>query len=149
MMRRRGFRDGWVWLAAGLVLGGGILACDEDPVDADLGLEGGVLATFRVGTEQFKVWAVDSAAVASLLALESGTSLANIPNGAIRQGSGLASHNAPWSWHLDPQDIQMAENTIEVCDGQPSYVEAHLADFLQIGRYCPWGATLVDVEDLR
>ena len=34
----------------------------------------------------------------------------------------------------------MAELAIEVCDGQPSYVEKNLGDF---PTYCPWGARVI------
>ncbi len=44
----------------------------------------------------------------------------------------------------------MAEVTIELCDGTPSYVEAHLDEWIeQVGRYCPWSARLVALEDRR
>jgi hypothetical protein len=44
----------------------------------------------------------------------------------------------------------MAENTIELCDGAPNYVEDNLAEFTDnVLRYCPWAAQLVDLEDLR
>jgi hypothetical protein len=42
----------------------------------------------------------------------------------------------------------MAELATEACDGEPAYVEVHLADFLHLGAYCPWGARLVAL-DLR
>jgi hypothetical protein len=63
---------------------------------------------------------------------------ARFPAGPLRPGSG--SFNAPWSWHLDPDATRMVEVAIEVCDGRPSYVEAHQADF---PTYCPWGAQIV------
>jgi hypothetical protein len=37
----------------------------------------------------------------------------------------------------------MVEAAIEVCDGTPSYVEAHLEDF---PTYCPWGGRVVAVR---
>jgi hypothetical protein len=43
----------------------------------------------------------------------------------------------------------VAENTIEVCDGRPSLVDALLEDYLRVGRFCPWGAELVSIEDRR
>jgi hypothetical protein len=46
---------------------------------------------------------------------------------------------------MDPQNITMAELTIEVCDGLPSYVEAALPDWLGT-QYCPWAARLVGLE---
>lgn len=47
-------------------------------------------------------------------------------------------------------DLEMAEFTMEVCDGRPSYVEAHTDEFVdQVGRYCPWAAQLVEVKEQR
>ena len=47
-------------------------------------------------------------------------------------------------------DIQIVDAAIELCDGRPSYVDAHLADYVDvIGRYCPWGARLVKLDDYR
>jgi len=60
------------------------------------------------------------------------------PIGPLRRGDG--GFNAPWSWHLDPAATRFTEAAIEVCDGTPSYVEAHQADF---PTYCPWGARIV------
>lgn len=59
------------------------------------------------------------------------------PNGPLRQGNG--GFNAPWTWHLDPAQTRMVDVAIEVCDGRPSYVEAHESEF---PRYCPWGAQI-------
>jgi hypothetical protein len=60
------------------------------------------------------------------------------PIGPLRAGHG--GFNQPWTWHLDPAETRMTEAAIEVCDGRPSYVEAHRADF---PTYCPWGARIV------
>jgi hypothetical protein len=57
------------------------------------------------------------------------------PNGPLALGNG--GFNAPWSWHLDPSETRFVEASIEVCDGAPSYVEAHKTEF---PRYCPWSA---------
>jgi hypothetical protein len=43
----------------------------------------------------------------------------------------------------------MAEATIEVCSGLPSFVEEGLQTCLALGQYCPWSAELVELEDLR
>lgn len=113
-------------------------------------LQGGIVATFAVGRETFRVWIRNSQTIEQVLALQRGTSTASIPNGRLRVGSGQGSHNAPFSWHLDPEDIAMAGATIEVCDGAPSYIEAHRDEFIeQVHRYCPWGARLVTVQDYR
>jgi hypothetical protein len=112
-------------------------------------LKGGILATFEVAGEQFRVWVTNPQTVQQILDLAAGTSSASIPNGRILRGPGSADYNLPWSWHLDPEEIEMAEMTIEACDGTPSYVEEHLAEFVDtIGRYCPWSARLVEVQVL-
>jgi len=43
----------------------------------------------------------------------------------------------------------MADATIEVCDGRPSLVDSLLEDYVAVGRFCPWGAELVSIEDRR
>jgi hypothetical protein len=141
-----------MWMLA--VLGGLLLAgcapAGQTQATATPALQGGVLATFDVSGEPFKVWVTNPATIEQLLALERGESAANIPNGRILPGPGLADHNAPWNWHLDPDDIEMAEATIELCDGAPNYVEANLAEFTgSVLRYCPWAAQLVALQDLR
>lgn len=114
------------------------------------GLTGGVLATFEVTGETFKAWVTNPQTVQQLFDLRDGKSNANIPNGRILAGAGRGGHNAPWSWHLDPVDINMAEAAIEVCDATPSYVEANRSYFIDVvGRYCPWSARLVELVDYR
>lgn len=117
---------------------------------ADAGPQDGLLATFDVSGELFRVWVTDPADVEQILALQDGASGANIPNGRILRGPGPGGYNLPWNWHLDPADIEMAEMTTEVCDGRPSYVQGHVDEFVDVvGRYCPWNAALVEVTDLR
>jgi hypothetical protein len=111
-------------------------------------LRGGVLATFEVKGERFRVWTTNPQTIHDLHELRRSTSTANIPNGRILRGPGRARHNAPYHWHLDPQDITMAEVAIEVCDGLPSYVEENVDEFVErVGRYCPWAAQLVELRD--
>ena len=113
-------------------------------------LRGGILATFEVSGETFRAWVTNEDAIEDILALDAGLSDANIPNGALLRGPGSSNHNRPWSWHLDSEDIVMAEATIELCDGRPSLVEADLDEWVDVvRRFCPWGAELVFVEDLR
>jgi hypothetical protein len=49
---------------------------------------------------------------------------ATIPSGRLVRGP--VFYNEPWSWHIDPEDIFMAEVTIELYDGIPSQVEDNL-----------------------
>ena len=60
------------------------------------------------------------------------------PIGPLRAGNG--GFNSPWTWHFDPDAVRFVEAAVEVCDGRPSYVEAHQADY---PTYCPWGAHVV------
>ena len=125
-------------------------ACGADGSGPENGLEGGVLATFHVVGEQFRIWVTNDSTISQLLDLRAGRSDASIPNGPLLAGSGQASHNDPWSWHLDPDSTSMAFATIEVCDGLPSFVEENLAEWLaSVGQYCPWSARLVRLDDFR
>jgi hypothetical protein len=113
-------------------------------------LRGGALATFEVGGERFRAWTTNPQTIQDLNKLKQGTSTANIPNGRILYGSGRTRYNAPYHWHLDPQDIAMAERAIELCDARPSYVEENVDEFVgTVGRYCPWHARLVELRDYR
>lgn len=113
-------------------------------------LRGGVLATFQVSGETFRAFVTNEDAIDDILALDAGLSDASIPNGALLRGPGSSGHNRPWSWHVDSEDIVMADATIELCDGRPSLVEANLDEWVDVvGRFCPWGAELVLVEDFR
>ena len=65
-----------------------------------------------------------------------------IITGPLRRGDG--GFNAPWSWHLDPDSVEFADFTIELCDGCPHMVEADLDYWIEtVGRYCPWSTELV------
>jgi len=64
-----------------------------------------------------------------------------IPNGRIvRDDPGV---NAPWSWHIDPQSLEWADMTTEVCDGLPEYVEDGT---LTSDWYCPWSAEVIAID---
>ena len=66
------------------------------------------------------------------------------PSGPIAPGDG--GFNSPWSWHFVPDSVRMVDSSIELCDGSPSYVETHRADYLSSG-YCPWGARVIAMEE--
>jgi hypothetical protein len=123
--------------------------CEDNVVDPHPDLKGGVLATFQVEGDTFRFWTSNPATIGGLFALEDGESQASIPNGPLVSGPGQGYHNQPWGWHLDPDQTEMAENTIEVCSGLPSFVEENLADWMALGRYCPWSAVLTGLEDFR
>lgn len=127
----------------------GLAGCSSDPVAPDE-LQGGVLATFLVVDETFKLWVTSETTIQQILDLQAGLSLATIPNGPLVLGGGPGEYNAPYSWHLDPERTEMAELTIEVCSGKPSFVEDDLDQWVNVvGHFCPWSAELVSVEDFR
>lgn len=103
-----------------------------------------MLAEFNVAGELFRAWTADSMVVQQLLDLYYGLSTANIPVGPVGAGPGLANHNLPWSWHMDIS--QMAEFTIELCDGRPSDIEADVNGWIaSVGQFCPWSAQLLQL----
>jgi hypothetical protein len=102
---------------------------------------GSVVVTFRVVAEEFRILLTDPADIEIANSLLAGEEAPTIPNGLIvRAEPGV---NAPWSWHLDPESIEFADVTMEVCDGLPSHVEDGT---LAGDRYCPWSAEVIAVE---
>ena len=60
-------------------------------------------------------------------------------SGAIDYGNG--GFNSPWSWHFIPDEWELAEMSIELCDGNPQYVEDNLEYWIEnVGRFCPWSS---------
>ena len=100
------------------------------------------IVTFAVADETFRVELDTQAQLDAAEAARAGTG-PKIPNGRIVAGSGV---NTGWSWHLE--DVEFADQTIELCDGRPSDVEragtAHGG-----GRYCPCGAVIVAIDGPR
>jgi hypothetical protein len=57
--------------------------------------------------------------------------------------------NLAWSWRHRDSLWQFAELSIELCDALPSYVKAHLDQWLQGGGlFCPW-ISYVKAEEPR
>ena len=127
-----------------------LLTACSSPTAPSPDLRGGVVATFDVSQERFQVFVKNAAAIERLFALRDGAAIGSIPNGRILRGAGAGDHNTPRAWHLDPDDIEIVDAAVEVCDGRPSYVDAHVDEYVDvIGRYCPWGARLVRLDDYR
>ncbi len=62
-------------------------------------------------------------------------------NGKLEKGNG--GYNNKWSWHFIPENWDLVEISIEVCDADPRYVEANLNEW--IGKsFCPWGAIVME-----
>jgi hypothetical protein len=110
--------------------GGTFRAVLEQPADG---------STFRAVLEQ----PADVAAVEAALA---GDGYAGIPNGALAHGAG--GINAPHDWHM--VDTELADITIEVCDGTASMVDEGVAYWVEtVDRFCPWSATVVAIEPVN
>ena len=61
------------------------------------------------------------------------------PAGPIAAGNGGV--NLSWGWHYTRADL--AEMSIELCDGRPSMVQADLNYWLgTVKSFCPWGANV-------
>jgi hypothetical protein len=92
-----------------------------------------------VSGERFVMRATDPDTIRQAMAILSGAEN-RFPIGPLLRGDG--GFNAPWSWHMDPEQVRLTEVAVEVCDGRPSYVEENLDDFLMVG-YCPWSGRIV------
>ena len=98
------------------------------------------IVTFAVADERFRVLLTTAEQLAAARAAQSG-GLARIPSGRIVAGTQV---NTGWNWHLE--DVEFASVTIELCDGRPSDVE-RAGPAYGGGRYCPWAATIVAIEE--
>ncbi|GIF13634.1 hypothetical protein [Actinoplanes teichomyceticus] len=52
-------------------------------------------------------------------------------------------YNPGYTWHLNPYNVAFYERSMEVCDGQPSFVTA---DWWNEPRFCPWHGKVVKME---
>ena len=97
--------------------------------------------TFRVGEEEYRILITDVADLEIAQRLLAGDETApGIPNGLIVRDD--TSVNEGWSWSIDPDSLEFADVTTEVCDGLPSYVED---GSLTSDYFCPWSAEVIDV----
>lgn len=116
-----------------------VAGCGDSPTDTGP-------ATFRVDVsgETFRVRATDQATVEALEArMMSG--LRGVISGQLVHGDG--GFNGPWSWHLDPETLDVPDAAIELCDGRPSMVENDLDYWFEsVGRFCPWSALVTGRE---
>jgi hypothetical protein len=100
-----------------------------------------VVVTFEVaGDERFKALLTDPADIDLARRLLDGEDVPSIPNGRVLRETGV---NEGWHWSLDPNDFSFGNETIEVCDGLPSDVEAQVVTG---DRYCPWSAVVIAVD---
>lgn len=67
------------------------------------GLSGGVLVTIDTAGETWRWWVANPVTADYLERAWKGTYSGRF-GGVLREGPGAAGHNAPWSWHVDPED---------------------------------------------
>ena len=117
-------------------------------ISKSFALSGGILVSFDVLGENYNIFITNEETIEDVFAVQRGESNALIPSGRLIKGS--VQYNEPWSWHIDSEDIHMAEVTIELCDGKPSQVEAQLDYWVDVvQRFCPWSARILKIEDYR
>ena len=102
------------------------------------------------GPESFVVRVLEQALLDEMIDICEGTSPQRIVIGDLLTGNGGYNHDVLngtiWSWHLVEDTLGLAEVTIELCDGRPSFVEAELAYWMQtVGSYCPWSSQIVAI----
>lgn len=116
------------------------IACSDD--DGPTGPARGRVFRVRVGSEEFRMRVTDPQTIELAMENLQGRNSKH-PNGPIAAGDG--GFNDPWSWHFVPDLVRMVDSSIELCDGNPSYVESHRSEYLTSG-YCPWNARMIAVE---
>jgi len=63
-------------------------------------------------------------------------------NGTIISGNG--GYNYDWSWRFKDDSWSVVDMSIELCDGNPFYIEENLDYFINRinGQYCPWSSVV-------
>lgn len=121
-----------------------LAACgDDDDGEPTPPAGGGVVVTFRVAdSEEYRIRLTEQDDIDIARKLLAGEEAPSIPNGKVVRGS--ADVNTGYTWHIDPDDIEFAEVTMEVCDGLPSYVEDGT---ITSDRFCPWMAKVIAIDE--
>jgi hypothetical protein len=117
-----------------------VLAACGSGANGSPGIDAPVVVTFEVVDERYKVLLTEPADIDTARRLLAGEDVPSIPNGRVVRETGV---NEGYTWSIDPNDIEFADVTIEVCDGQPSDVEMGVVSG---DRYCPWSAVVIEVE---
>ena len=101
----------------------------------------GIVVTFRVADQEYKIRLTDPADLDIARQLLAGEEAPSIPNGVVVRGE--TDVNEGYSWHIDQASVEFADVTMEVCDGRPSDVEQ---DLIPSDRYCSWDASVIAIE---
>ena len=103
----------------------------------------GIIVTFLVaGQEEYKIQLTDPADIEMAQKLLVGEEAPKIPNGMVVFGD--PGVNEGYSWHIDPETVEFADMTTEVCDGLPSDVEQGI---ITSDYYCPWAAEVIAIDE--
>ena len=103
----------------------------------------GVVVTFRVAdVEEYRIRLTDPADIEIARKLLAGEEAPRIPNGVVVRGD--PDVNVGYTWHIDPESVEFADITVEVCDGLPSDVEKGI---ITSDRYCPWSAEVIAIDE--
>jgi hypothetical protein len=93
------------------------------------------------GAEDFIALTADSAVIAaarSELALAPEERMLHI-HGPIERVDG--GRNLSWKWRFTPGEWKLVHFSMELCDGNPSWVEAEIDYWVDtIGVFCPWNS---------
>jgi len=103
----------------------------------------GVVVTFRVAdVEEHRIRLTDPADIEIARKLLAGEEAPRIPNGVVVRGD--PDVNTGYTWHIDPESVEFADFTVEVCDGLPSDVGKGI---ITSDRYCPWSAEVIAIDE--
>ena len=96
--------------------------------------------------ETYLAWTSDTSVIQQVeaqLALPQGQRNQHI-NGRILRLPEQCDLNQPWSWYFVPGEWSLVDQSIELCDGNPQFVEENLDEYVDnFGRYCPWGSIVL------
>jgi hypothetical protein len=135
-------------LLAGIVLSTGCAESSSPPVSPDPTAEPVKflfgMADDATGDEDFVALTAEPSVIAAAraeLRKDLGSRTLHI-DGPIARGD--AGENLGWHWHHKPGEWNLAEVSVESCDGRPGFVEGDLDYWVdQVGRFCPWGSRVL------
>jgi hypothetical protein len=106
---------------------------------------GGAVIEFEIVDDTFSIWVENADFIAEARRLLSAGETRVPVFGTLIDGTDC---DEQWSWHADPNDVEFADFTIELCDGVPSYIEENKQEwFDSVGAWCPWSAVVTAVDE--
>lgn len=133
-----------------------IVACKKDPTDPECSIQIGTqdrLFEFKHDStgDTFLAWTNNAATILQVetqLALPEAQRNQHINGKILRLPEGCTV-NQKWSWYFAPEEWVLADLSIEICDGNPQYVEENLNEYVNnVGSFCPWGSIVLrEIED--